>query len=99
MKLPQEWFGITPKKKKEEIVKEIGELFPGKWPRKNSDEAKKYEHFCGKNDSISQLTIFLESLTQQSSESEVEEQRSLTEQPDPSKTPPLYSPSGTPVSV
>jgi len=99
VKLPQEWFGITPKKKKEEIVKEIGELFPGKWPRKNSDEAKKYEHFCGKNDSISQLTIFLESLTQQSSESEVEEQRSPTEQPDPSKTPPLYSPSGTPVSV
>jgi hypothetical protein len=64
VKLPQEWFGITPKEKKEEIVKEIGELFSGKWPRKNSDEAKKYEHFCGKNDSISQLTIFLESLTQ-----------------------------------
>ena len=99
VKLPREWFGVTPKKKKEEIVKEIGEFFPGKWPRKNSDEAKKYEHFCGKNDSISQLTIFLESLTQQSSESEVEEQRSPTEQPDPSKTPPLYSPSGTPVSV
>ena len=68
VKLPQEWFGITPKKKKEEIVKEIGEFFHGKWPRKNSSEAKKYEHFCGKNDSISQLTIFLESLTRQSSE-------------------------------
>jgi len=68
VKLPQEWFGITPKKKKEEIVKEIHEFFHGKWPRKNSSEAKKYEHFCGKNGSISQLTIFLESLTQQSSE-------------------------------
>ena len=68
VKLPKEWFGITPKKKKGEIVKEIGEFFPGKWPHKNSDEAKKYEHFCGKNDSISQLTIFLESLTRQSSE-------------------------------
>ena len=66
--VPQEWFGITPKKKKEEIVKEIHEFFHGKWPRKNSSEAKKYEHFCGKSDSISQLTIFLESLTQQSSE-------------------------------
>ena len=68
VKLPQEWFGITPKKKRGEIVKEIGEFFHGKWPRKNSSEAKKYEHFCTKNDSISQLTIFLESLTQQSSE-------------------------------
>ena len=68
VKLPQEWFGITPKKKKGEIVKEIGEFFLGKWPHKNSDEAKKYEHFCGKNDSISQLTIFLESLTRQSPE-------------------------------
>ena len=68
VKLPQEWFGITPRKKKEEIVEEIGKFFPGKWPRKNSSEAKKYEHFCTKNDSISQLTIFLESLTQQSSE-------------------------------
>ncbi len=68
VKLPKEWFGITPKKKKGEIVKEIGELFLGKWPHKNSDEAKKYEHFCGKNDSISQLTIFLESLTRRPSE-------------------------------
>jgi len=68
VKLPQEWFGITPKKKRGEIVKEIGEFFLGKWPHKNSDEAKKYEYFCTKNDSISQLTIFLESLTQQSSE-------------------------------
>ncbi len=68
VKLPQEWFGITLKKKKGEIVKEIGEFFLGKWPRKNSDEAKKYEYFCGKSDSISQLTIFLESLTQQPSE-------------------------------
>jgi hypothetical protein len=68
VKLPQEWFGITPKKKRKDIVKKIDEFFHGKWPRKNSSEAKKYEHFCTKNDSISQLTIFLESLTQQSSE-------------------------------
>ena len=40
-----------------------------------------------------------ERLTQQSSESEVEEQRSPTEQPDPLVTPPLYSPLETPVSV
>ena len=92
----QEWVGNVPKKKKE-IVKEIGEFFHGKWPRKNSSEAKKYDHFCGKNDSISQLTIFLESLTQQASGSGVEEQRSLIEQPDLSMNPPSHSPSETPV--
>ena len=100
VKLPQEWFGVTREKKsKEEIVNKINNFFDGKWPRKNSEDAKRYEHFCCKNDSTSQLTTFFESLTQQSSESMMEEQHSQAEQPDPSTTLPSHSPLEIPESV
>lgn len=99
VKLPQEWFGIEKEKTKEEIEKEIDDFFDGNWPRKKSNDARRYEHFCARNDKKEKLILFLESLTQQSSESGVEEQRSLIEQPDPSMTLPSHSLSETPESV
>lgn len=99
VKLPQEWFGIKKEKSKEEIEKKIIDFFDGNWPRKNSDDARRYEHFCARSDKKEKLILFLESLTQQSSGSEVEEPRFLIEQPDPSMNPPSHSPSETLESV
>jgi hypothetical protein len=99
VKLPREWFGIKKEKSKEEIEKEIDDFFDGNWPQKNSDDARRYEHFCARNDKKVKLILFLESLTQQSSESGVEEQHSQAEQPDPSMNPPSRSPLETPESV
>jgi hypothetical protein len=99
VKLPQEWFGIEKEKTKEEIEKEIVDFFDGNWPRKKSNDARRYEHFCARNDKKEKLMLFLESLTQRSSESGVGEQHSQAEQPDPSTTPPSHSLSETPESV
>ena len=62
VKLPREWFGVEARETKEEIVNKINKFFNGKWPRKNSEDAKRYKNFCCKNDSVSQLTTFLKSL-------------------------------------
>lgn len=99
VQLPQEWFGIKKPKSKKEIEKQIDDFFGGNWPRKKSVDASRYEHFCERNDKKEKLIAFFESLTQQSSESVVEEPHSPTEQPDLSETLPSRNSSETPESV
>lgn len=99
VKLPSEWFGVYPKKSKKDTIKEIETLLGGRWPRRGSADAKRYEHFCTKGDNMKKLTFFLESLTQPPFESRVEERRSPIEQPDLSMSPPSHSPLEIPESV
>ena len=99
VKLPQEWFGVDPRKSKRDVIKEIEDFFSGSWPKKISHTARRYEHYCTKYDNLKKLITFLESLTPQSSESKEVEPHFQAEQLDLSVTPPSHSLSEIPESV